>query len=839
MESQYELLHFASDSPFRLSYLNLGEQQGHWHNELEILFVLMGKVTLVVNDQRTTLNSEDIVVINKNTIHSLNSDTGSVVLSLQLNLQQINDENLTFECNSAVDTNKNNYYTLKHLIAVLVKNNSAENNYIYYENQITFYSLLTELLKNFKVDTENNVQSKKYLIRLTHILDYIDEHYKEAITLNQLADEVNLSVPYLSSFFEKYLGVNFLTYYNELRLERAVNELLSSDESVEQIAANNGFTDSRSFVTLFKKKYNTLPSIYRKETGNFKNKQTQTFDSKSFVNEGYLSILAKYLPNENQNAIALKNKVSLIKPENVHFDSDLKILDKENIDISKPGIKLNHNFKKFTSIGRAKELLLSENQKMLTELQQNIGYEYIKFHGLLSDDMLVYKEDEKGNPKYSFVYIDKAFDFLQSINLKPLVQFSFTPGDLASDKNLTVYASPFNKSFPKDIKKWKDLIKALTLHLIDRYSIQVVKEWLFTVWNEPDTTRYIFGFEKDQMFYDLYKETYDTVKQINKELKFGTPSLFITDNLDHHWTINFLNWCTQNNRPPEFININYYADDFAKESIELHSPAHPAHNKLVKDEDAFKKCIQLVKNMVRNVGYENVPIYLTEWNLTVSHRNLLNDTCFKSCYLAKNLLENYDQLNSFGYWVLTDLNEEIQLSPEEFHGGLGLFTIDGIKKPHYYMFSLLNQLGDELVERGDGYFITKSTSKIQICLYNYEHFNHLFASGETYNMTFTERYTPFSRQGKMEVSLKLTGINSTKCRIQEVILNQNSGSAFDEWIKMGAQTLTPQEIEYLKHISIPHMYIHNDEITEGTLNINVSMAPLEFRFIEVKLCENF
>ena len=70
---------------------------------------------------------------------------------------------------------------------------------------------------------------------------------------------VNLSVPYLSSFFEKYLGVNFLTYYNEIRLDRAVNELLASDESVESIAANNGFTDSRSFVTLFKKKYNTLP----------------------------------------------------------------------------------------------------------------------------------------------------------------------------------------------------------------------------------------------------------------------------------------------------------------------------------------------------------------------------------------------------------------------------------------------------------------------------------------------------------------------------------------------------------------------------------------------------
>lgn len=180
------------------------------------------------------------------------------------------------------------------------------------------------------------------------------------------------------------------------------------------------------------------------------------------------------------------------------------------------------------------------------------------------------------------------------------------------------------------------------------------------------------------------------------------------------------------------------------------------------------------------------------------------DTCFKSCYLTKNLLENYDELDSFDYWVLTDWIEETQPSKEQFHGGLGLFTQDGIKKPHYYAFDFMNKLGDLLIDKGNGYFITKSYGKIQILLYNYEHFNHLFASGETFDMTFIERYTPFSQLGKMEISLELTDIPVKACIIREHIINQASGSAFDEWVRMGAPNLCKKILSTLNKFLFPN-----------------------------------
>ena len=86
----------------------------------------------------------------------------------------------------------------------------------------------------------------------------------------------------------------------------------------------------------------------------------------------------------------------------------------------------------------------------------------------------------------------------------------------------------------------------------------------------------------------------------------------------------------------------------------------------------------------------------------------------------KNLLENYDRLQSFGYWCLTDFIEELQLPNELYHGGLGMFTYNGIPKAHYNTFKFLTHLGKELLAKGNGYFVTRDGHKLVIILYNYE-----------------------------------------------------------------------------------------------------------------------
>ena len=71
-------------------------------------------------------------------------------------------------------------------------------------------------------------------------------------------------LPRISSLFSRYLDTTFSEYYNSVRLSHAVDQLTSTEDSIDAIALNNGYANAQSFGRAFKTKYHTLPSLYRK-----------------------------------------------------------------------------------------------------------------------------------------------------------------------------------------------------------------------------------------------------------------------------------------------------------------------------------------------------------------------------------------------------------------------------------------------------------------------------------------------------------------------------------------------------------------------------------------------
>ena len=250
--------------------------------------------------------------------------------------------------------------------------------------------------------------------------------------------------------------------------------------------------------------------------------------------------------------------------------------------------------------------------------------------------------------------------------------------------------------------------------------------------------------------------------------------------------------------------------------------------------DGFQKFVNQVLGDRRKLHLEQLPIYLTEWNNTPSQQDLLNDTCFKSCYIVKGVLENYDKLDSFAYWSLTDWMGEGSQPEQMFFGGLGMFTSDGIPKASYYAFTLLRQLGDTLLGKGEGWFATRQGKSYRILLYNYRHFSHLYALGERFDMTFTDRYTPFSPEQMLDVSLTLEGLPDGEYLISEKIVSRRSGSAFDQWVAMGAIELTTkEERENLIFRSVPAISRYKVSVQNGKLPIAALLDMLEVRLIAV------
>jgi len=172
---------------------------------------------------------------------------------------------------------------------------------------------------------------------------------------------------------------------------------------------------------------------------------------------------------------------------------------------------------------------------------------------------------------------------------------------------------------------------------------------------------------------------------------------------------------------------------------------------------------------------------------------------------------------------------------ELFHGGLGLFTYNGLKKSQFYAFTLLSKLGSHLIARGDGYFITKEKDFFQIMLYNYQHYSDLYASGELFDMTFTNRYTPFPTPKIKKIILPFTGLENREYIIIETIINKDHGSAFDKWIELGAMPIeTAEELEYLKAVSVPKITKRKITVDNNLLTLSVELQPHEVRLIEIK-----
>jgi len=288
------------------------------------------------------------------------------------------------------------------------------------------------------------------------------------------------------------MGMSFMDYYTDIRLEHATRALLHTHDSVEDIALACGFADTRAFVRAFRRKYDTIPSAYRQDavlpSRSPDKDPLLTINYLEFQPENYLHLLSKYLPSEQSETLPRRMA--------------MRTCEIGSVELGRPGRALTHNWRVLTAVGRAKELLFAEVQQMLTQLQRTVGFRYIRFHGIFSDDMLVCRRNRSGQLQFSFTMVDKALDFLMSIGLKPMIQFSFMPAALAADPQHTVYAAPFITSPPTDMALWRQLVEEFLAHISRRYGRAEIRTWLYSVWNEPDTSPCMFGFGEDQVYYE-------------------------------------------------------------------------------------------------------------------------------------------------------------------------------------------------------------------------------------------------------------------------------------------------------------------------------------------------
>lgn len=820
MQSVYEIFEYSQPQGVRIFLHKANNVPLHWHAAYEFLMILDGECSITTEDT-VRYKENDLVLINAYEPHSVFSRKGAVILALQ-----VKDSVFGGEKGFDVDSERfpeADYSEIKTILAQLIKLHSekAPGYEILMQSLILRFKYI--LVTRFRTDAagaEKFDRCKNHIAKLSGVLDHIQNGYHEELTLNDTAKKFYFSPAYLSRLFEKTMGVPFKKYVDSLRFNEAMNLLFSTDKSVDAVAEESGFPNTRAFVSLHKQIYGCVPSEHRKSRAPGADSLSETPKSyMDFKQTDYLSRLAQYLPDAEP----------LLPKTGVGEKRFLLEFDAANGASSPEKTPYPHTEKTFCCVGRAADFLKENVREMLRETQKKIGFTYIKFHGLFDDALGVYSRTSDGRIIVNFNRIDEIIDFLLSVDLRPLLQLSFMPGALAKHPEKTTFFLPLVTSEPQNLSDWAEFIKGFTAHLLSRYGEKEVGSWLFSVWNEAETPSHMFGFADPSLFKEFFRVTYHAVKEVFPAAKFGTASFMYETLLSGDWFEKL--YGALPDCPPDFINLHFYPvktsvsfdiDHLASPSIELFA-----------DPDILSKTVTAVRQKLSSLRLNDLPVYLTEWNSTTSHRDLLSDTAFKGAYVVYNVLQNYDRLDSFGYWSLTD--DILELPPEQklFHGGHGLFTQNGIKKPPFYAFWFLSMLKGRVLGKGRNFIITEDERGYAMLFCNYIHYSDLYAAGELFDADESNRYAAFRGEHikLFDVTLKNT-ISDNYVR-EEYVVNRTFGSVYDVWKERfsGEEPAFSSSEEELRAAARPKYETRSVRAENGDLRYLADLAPHEIRFV--------
>lgn len=515
------------------------------------------------------------------------------------------------------------------------------------------------------------------------------------------------------------------------------------------------------------------------------------------------------------------------------------------IDTKSEGEKFEHFWSKCVGAGRANEALRAGWLEQMEQVQENCGFEYVRFHGLFHDDMFPVFE-KNGKTVYNWQYIDDVFDRLLDLNVKPFVELAFLPKSMAAKDSKTVFWWKANITPTEDsFEKWHDLVSAFTQHAVDRYGIDEVLTWYFEVWNEPNLYQLFWDGTKSQYF-EMYKQSALAVKAVDKRLRIGGPatSNFVPDarfdtetldnkaaeevftiddinKLDWHgvWIEDFLKYCDKENLPVDFVSCHPYPTDYA------FNPETGKGRGLTRFIHAPKLDMEWLKKTVVNSAFPNAEIHLTEWNTSPSSRDAMHDFLPPAAYIVKSNLDCLGLANSLAFWTFTDIFEEKGGASSIFHGGFGMINYQGLVKPSYHAYRMLHQLGDEELFKNDYLFVSRKSANGKIVALAYNYPKEYYGSVPAGNNKLEEGTSRM-------LDFKLTGLQAGKMFKIE-ILDKDHGNIHNSWEAMGKpEPPTREQIKVMKKAAnaLKTEVVSADK--DGNLIIKHEITPWSLVLIE-------
>lgn len=780
------------------------EQIMHFHQDIEIIYVLDGELQINYEEESHHLNAEDFILINSKVRHEYFSEDevlfGSLFIDYTMLTVIFGGEQPFFWCNSAEEKSES-YEKMRYYIRQIFNLYQAtEGQAIALKNSI-YYQLIYLITSDFIVkkgmkqyDSLRGIQDE----RMNEIMSFIMSNYSEPITLQELAERLYLSNAYLSKYIKKNFGMSFLKLLNNIRLDHAVSDLLYSDKTILKVAMDNGFSNLASFNQVFKESYQITPAEYRTQM----QKKTEA-------------------PGNTENSSEVLEKVEQYLASNLVSTSDAadSVVSVLEVD-TKNKEKTKKYWKRMINIGPAENLLRYDVREQVQYLKEHLGFEYMRFWQVFSEKMMI-QIDEK-NTKYNFSLLDQVIDFLVSLKIKPHIELGFKNHTFFEKVGPSIFENK-TKNHISMIENNKGFLEEMIRHWTRRYGLEEVESWYIELEKNSAV--------QESVDTDEYFKVFDIIAGIFKNyapnIKIGGAgfSLNIMGKELHQL---LADWKKRKHQP-DFISL--YSYPYLRDEEILDAGRNPYSS----DTSYLYHQIQDAKEELRRIGMEDTEVLVTEWSSTLSNRNCLNDGCYKSAYIMKNLIENYDEVDALGYWVATDIFSESIDSEQFLFGGCGLITRNGVRKPAYFAFDFMNHLEQYIVGRSKNAIVSyKENGLFFICCHNYKHLNFRYYSRNENEIEMENQQRFYSDNESMQMSFKINNVNNGTYIVKMFSVSQTNGNVQNEWKELDYfNDLSLQEVDYLRRWCQPKLTIRKVEAVDHVLTVETRIAAQEIQGIVV------
>lgn len=246
----------------------------HWHENFEILYFEKGEALIYCNSHPIQVGPGELIIVNSNDLHYGEN------LSPQL-VYYVVEFDLSFIDSNHIDLCQTKYLTPLVQNRILFRNQIHCHDQLlaeirqlieeYYRQELGYelavkayiYRILVLLLRYYSEQTLSELEKnrqRKTLARLSPVLEYMDCHYTEQLSLKHLSAMANMSVHYFCRLFKSLTGKAPTEYINHLRLNKAVSLLRETELNITEVALAVGFNDSNYFSRIFKKYKHVSPS---------------------------------------------------------------------------------------------------------------------------------------------------------------------------------------------------------------------------------------------------------------------------------------------------------------------------------------------------------------------------------------------------------------------------------------------------------------------------------------------------------------------------------------------------------------------------------------------------